>query len=174
LGEIKLKRTILAIAIFIFVTNGISQDEYKEWVQRQNIPRWIYKTFSKKKLNNIYEFSFLLNPFYLRGDFNGDNHADIALLIKEKKTKKLGIAIFHSVINKVTIVGAGNKIGNGGDDLKWLGIWRVHESKKVKQGAETFTPPNLQGEAIYVEKPESASSLIYWDGKKYKWYQQGD
>ncbi len=169
-----MKITILTIIIFIFVANGISQDDYKEWVQQQNIPHWILKTFSEKKLNNTYEFSFLINPFYLRGDFNGDNQADIALLIKEKKTKKLGIAIFHSDINNVVVVGAGNKIGNAGDDLKWLGIWRVRENNKTNQEAKTFDPPNLQGEAIYVESPESASGLIFWNGKSYIWYQQGD
>jgi hypothetical protein len=32
----------------------------------------------------------------------------------------------------------------------------------------------LKGEAILVVKLESSSGLIYWDGKKYQWYQQGD
>jgi hypothetical protein len=28
--------------------------------------------------------------------------------------------------------------------------------------------------AILAEKQESASGLIFWDGKQYRWYQQGD
>jgi hypothetical protein len=30
------------------------------------------------------------------------------------------------------------------------------------------------GEAIMAEKSESASGLIYWDGKRWRWYQLGD
>jgi len=32
----------------------------------------------------------------------------------------------------------------------------------------------LKGSALYVEKSEAASAIIYWTGKEYKWYQQGD
>jgi hypothetical protein len=30
------------------------------------------------------------------------------------------------------------------------------------------------GDAILVSKTEAASALIYWDGKRYGWYQQAD
>ena len=34
--------------------------------------------------------------------------------------------------------------------------------------------PGFHGEVLYVEKPESAGGLIYWDGRSYQWIQWGD
>jgi hypothetical protein len=143
------------------------------WVQLANIPAFAKEVFSEKKLNEKYDFSFHINPFYLRGDFNGDRRSDLAILIKEKKTGKVGIAIFHDGRRDVFIVGAGNAIGNGGDDFKWMNVWSVHQKGKV-QSPEEEKSLQLIGEALSVEKGDSASGLIYWDGKKYKWYQMTD
>jgi hypothetical protein len=44
----------------------------------------------------------------------------------------------------------------------------------VGRGADQKKPPVLRGDALYVEKTESASAIIYWDGSTYRWYQQGD
>ena len=64
-----------------------------------------------------YELSFHMNPSYLRGDLNGDGKTDIAFLMKQRSTGKLGIPIISGATDKVTVVGAGNAIGNGGDDF---------------------------------------------------------
>ena len=34
--------------------------------------------------------------------------------------------------------------------------------------------PHLRGDGLLVGKSEAASSLIYWNGKRYVWFQQGD
>jgi len=44
----------------------------------------------------------------------------------------------------------------------------------VEQGADGKTAPKLPGDALIVNKTESACALIYWDGKRNDWYQQGD
>jgi hypothetical protein len=44
----------------------------------------------------------------------------------------------------------------------------------VGQGTAGKKPPNLRGDAIMVIKTEAAGVLIFWDGKRYAWYQQGD
>jgi len=161
--------------ILVFITSaGFARQDYKDWVQEQNIPRRVSRIFSMKRLDQTYEFSFSINPFYLRGDFNGDAKFDIAVLIKEKYSQKSGIAIFHAGSDEVFLLGAGKKIGAGGDNFDWLGKWMVYEEITVSQGVEETPPPTLLGEAVWVEKPESAGALIYWDGETYQWYQQGD
>jgi hypothetical protein len=148
-------------------------EPFNSWAQKVNIPGLVKDIFAKKKLDDVYEFSFNLNPFYLRGDFNGDKQNDIAILIKEKKTGKMGIAICHYKKSEVFIVGAGHAIGNGGDDFKWMHVWSVYPKSKV-QSPEERTPIQLIGEGLSVEEGESASGLIYWTGKEYKWYQMTD
>ena len=99
---------------------------------------------------------------------------DAAVLVKERSTGKLGIAIFHSTTGKVTILGAGIGIGNGGDDFEWMDSWQVYSKKRAARAAGEISVPRLRGDALLVEKSESASALIYWNGKKYIWSQRGD
>lgn len=150
------------------------QEDYKTWVQLQNVPARVQEVFHTQRLEEKYEIAFHLNPFYLRGDFDGDGRADLSILIRQKGTKKVGIAILHAEKNLLFILGAGKEFGNGGDDFSWMNVWWVYSKQEVHQGADEVSPPMLRGEAVMVEKSESASALIYWDGKKYDWYQQGD
>ena len=48
-----------------------------------------------------------VNPFYLHGDSNGDGRTDTAVLVKNKVSGQLGIAIVHSGAKSAIIVGAG-------------------------------------------------------------------
>jgi hypothetical protein len=121
-----------------------------------------------------YDLSFRMNPSSLEGDFNGDGKKDVAVLVKERSTGKLGIAIVHGTTGKVTILGAGIGIGNGGDDFEWIDSWQVYSKTRAGRAAAETSIPHLRGDALLVEKTEAASALIYWNGKRYAWSQQGD
>ena len=84
------------------------------------IPEPVQRAITNRPLAKKYEVAFRLDPFYLRGDFNGDGKIDVAVLVKQRSTGKLGIAIVHGGTSQVTILGAGNAIGNGGDDFEWM------------------------------------------------------
>ena len=77
-----------------------------------------------------YDLSFHMRPSYLEGDFNGDGKMDAAVLVKERSTGKTGIAIVHGTTGKVTILGAGVGIGNGGDDFEWMDSWQVYSKTR--------------------------------------------
>ena len=115
-----------------------------------------------------------MNPAYLEGDFNGDGNMDVAVLVKERSSGKLGIAIVNGTTGKVTIVGAGIGIGNGGDDFQWMDSWQVYSKTRSAHANGESSIPHLRGDALLVEKSEAASALIYWNGKRYVWSQQGD
>jgi hypothetical protein len=138
-----------------------------------DIPEVINRAAANGLLGKEYELSFHMNPFYLRGDFNGDGKTDIAFLVKQRSTGKLGIAIINGATDKVTVVGAGNAIGNGGDDFEWMDSWQVYSKGRAAEEAEGSVP-HLRGDALLVGKSEAASTLIYWNGKRYLWLQQGD
>jgi predicted lipoprotein with Yx(FWY)xxD motif len=86
--------------------------------QHDDIPEVVRKALAKGSLAKEYEVLFQLKPFYPPGDFNGDGKTDIAVLVKQCSTGKLGIAIIHGETDKVAILGAGTAIGNGGDDFE--------------------------------------------------------
>lgn len=116
-----------------------------------------------------------LNPFYLQADFNGDGAKDIAVLLREKATKKRGILIVHGITSERFVIGAGFPIGNGGDSFSWMDAWYVRPKGPVVRGFSNDTdPPELLGDALYIQKLESSSALIYWTGTDYGWYQRSD
>ena len=128
----------------------------------------------EKQLLRRYQISPHINPFYLHGDFDGDGQTDTALLIKDRSSGKIGIAILHGKTHRIAVVGAGQALGNAGDDFSWMDAWYVFQRGPVRRGADEKAPPKLRGDALMVSKSESASALIYWNGKNYAWYQQGD
>jgi hypothetical protein len=136
-----------------------------------DIPKMIDKAIANESLAKKYELSYRMNPSYLRGDFNGDGKIDVAVLVKERSRGKIGIAIISGANNKVTILGAGTAIGNGGDDFDWMNSWEIYSKGRIANGTSI---PKLRGDALFVSKSEAASALIYWNGKRYVWRQQGD
>jgi hypothetical protein len=52
-----------------------------------------------------------------------------------------------------------------------MDLWQRTRSPR---GAGETTVPRLHGEALLVGKSEATSALIYWNGKRYVWFQQGD
>ena len=139
--------------------------------EHADVPEAVKRAISNGSLVKNYDVSFQLKPFYLQGDFNGDGKADIAILVKKRPTGKVGIAIVHGGSDKVTILGAGTPMGNGGNDFGWMDSWEIYTRERE---ANRTSAPKLHGDALLVSKSESASALIYWDGKRYSWVQQGD
>ncbi len=82
--------------------------------------------------------------------------------------------MLHAGTGETHVLGAGVEVGNGGDDFGWMDFWRIYEKGSGGKGATDETPPALLGDALLVGKSESSSALLFWDGKGYRWYQQGD
>ncbi len=138
-------------------------------VSEYNVPQEV--TRCMKSLGAGYEISGKINPFYLRGDFDGDGKSDYAVLIR--KGNQQGVMICRSVGAKPTVLGAGVEF-NQMKDLNF-NAWQVHpKGRRVEQGVGEGKAPVLIGDAIVIEWEESASALVYWNGKRFVWYQQGD
>ena len=116
--------------------------------------------------------SCYVSPCILRGDFDGDGRVDVAVLVAGRSGKR-GIAVLPAR-GKPAVLGAGHPLGNGGDDFAWMGRWRLYPRGPVGGGVDEAAPPLLRGDALLVEAPEAASGLVYWDGGRFRWYQQGD
>ena len=70
----------------------------------------------------------------------------------------------HTKIITVYIVGAGTRLGNGGDNFDWVDAWHVER------------PGNKVGnfDSIVLEKESSASARVMFVHGKYRWKQLGD
>jgi hypothetical protein len=140
----------------------------------QIMPEVIGKAIANGSLAKAYDISSQIEPSYLQADFTGDGKNDVAVLVKQRASGKPGIAIIHGGTSKPAILGAGVAIGNGGDDFEWMDYWQVYPKGRVTRGSGEKATAHLRGDALLVGKSEAASALIYWNGKRYVWLQQGD
>ena len=115
------------------------------------------------------------NPFYLRGDFDGDGKPDYALAVRSK-TGGTGVLICGGN-GSLFLLGAGISGGSRFSDMeqdRFLAPqWAVYTKQDVTAlGAfQVNVPrpvPTVKGEAIAMIW-EDGISLIYWDGSKFMW-----
>jgi hypothetical protein len=161
---------VFTVATVALLASGVSARE-PTWQELQNLPSWAASILGDQRFASTYALSTRINPYFLQGDFNGDGRLDVAALIEHKRTAQQGIAILHAGSTNPIVVGAGREIGNGGADFSWLDAWSISAREP---GANAKGSPALRGDALLVQKLESASGLIYWDGAAYRWRQQGD
>jgi hypothetical protein len=159
-----------SLVIVLVLWQAPSASAQRNTVSEYNVPLEV--TRCMKSLGTAYEISGKINPFYLRGDFDGDGKPDYAVLIRKDDSQQ-GVMICRSVAAKPTVLGAGAEF-NQMKDLNF-NAWQVHpKGRRVEQGVGEGKAPTLIGDAILIEWEESASALVYWDGKRFIWYQQGD
>ena len=167
-------RRICGIALILaaFVTEGMAQE-----VETENVPNEVLEAVELGQFAKSYALDGSVNPFYLRGDFDGDGKIDYAFRVKSKADSAAGIAVWLSSLHKLVVLGAGVPFKVSGSltsNLDFLNTWQVYGKRPIEQGVESGPPPHLLGEAILAGKRESASGLIYWNGKSFLWYQRGD
>jgi hypothetical protein len=116
-----------------------------------------------------YAVGHTVSPVFLRGDFDGNGKADLAVAVS--RNGKRGIVVCRAAGTPI-VLGAGVAF-NDMADLDFSG-WSMHPRKRaVARGAGVGRPPALAGDALLLEW-ESGSGLVYWNGKRFVWYQQGD
>ena len=165
----------ILIILMIYPLLSFSQDEdYEQFVLSSSLPAEIRTKF-QLHFSEDYLLNKNLNPFYLRGDFNGDQRIDYAISVINKESKKTGIVIFHTLTPEKFLIGGGKKLTNRNiDQIYWSDAWQVYPNGPVEIGVGETEQIALKGDAILSLKVEASSVLFYWTGQEYKVYQQGD
>jgi hypothetical protein len=117
-----------------------------------------------------YEVSRKVTPSYLQGDFDGDGKPDCAVIVTRGRAQ--GVAVCRANGAPPVVLGAGAPF----NDMKDLDFtsWQVHgKNRRVARGFGAGRAPALLGDALLLEW-ESASAIVYWSGRRFLWYQQGD
>ena len=139
---------------------------------KDQLPPWAAERWTSAAEQLQVELSGRINPFFQRGDFDGDGRLDLAVLVQHKANRKVGILILHRN-GKQTLFGAGKTFGNGGDDFEWVDLWWV-EDRGVGQKSHDDRAGKLPGDGLLVAKEGSASALIYFKAGTFHWQQEGD
>lgn len=170
----RLQHIVILAFSLVFRLAWAANNDTADFVALASVPPQALEALNKPTVASQYAISTQLNPFYVQGDFDGDGKLDCAILVRNKASGKLGIAIVHAGKPGVSVLGAGTAFGSGGDDFAWMDAWYVYPRGQVSKGASGAAPPKLKGDGLMLIKTEASSGLAYWTGAQYKWYQQGD
>lgn len=112
------------------------------------------------------------NPYYLRGDFDGDGKPDHAVAVKGSKSQRNGVLICAGS-GKVTLLGGDNPVRPPFSDLPNDNFvapnWEVATRADVLSLRTTNKiVPEPKGESIMMIW-EDGIHYIYWDGNRYRW-----
>ena len=118
-----------------------------------------------------------LNPFYLRGDFDGDKKIDHAIWARSKTDGTAGIIVCAG--NEfVHLLGSGIAGGENFSDMKndnfFPLLWKIATKQEIDELSKLkcYVPdpfPQIDNESIELLYRAGESTIIYWDGKEYKW-----
>lgn len=155
------------IILVIFASLAFGQDEQKV------VPSTV-ESCLQKVLGQV-ELSTTVNPFYLRGDFNGDGRPDYAVTVKGKKSGRLRMLVCTEAKGVFLLGREGDSraFSDMPDDNFFSPNWMVYTRPEVVQLTKynsnvPKTATTQRGEAIAMIW-EDGVSLIYWDGKRFQW-----
>jgi hypothetical protein len=157
------------LVLFLLVFPAIA---FAQLALKDQLPPWAAERWTSAAGQLQVDISGRINPFFQRGDFDGDGRADLAVLVQHKANRKLGILILRRN-GKQTLLGAGHTFANGGDDFEWMDLWWVEDRGAVQQSHDD-PAVKLQGDGLLVGKEGSASALIYFKAGEFHWQQKGD
>ncbi|MFC1595445.1 hypothetical protein ACFL3X_00860 [Gemmatimonadota bacterium] len=131
---------------------------------------------------STYPLNFEINPFYLRGDFNGDGANDLAFWVTEASSGKRGIAIIHSTLDTLWVFGAGHLFQDYGADQIWVDTWYVLPKGTKLNPRRSIPEVGFEEGKEFIFKQEAVSPMmvakssfaIYWHNGRYHYIPVSD
>ncbi|MFC1559202.1 hypothetical protein ACFL39_01290 [Gemmatimonadota bacterium] len=120
-----------------------------------------------------------MNPFYLRGDFNGDGENDVAVWVRDAASETPGVLIIHSTLDTIYVYGAGRPRppGNSPDYTRvWVDAWRVIRPGYVEDhpfgtipeiGVTEGKPFTFERETLEFGHLGKSAFVFYWANGQY-------
>ncbi|MCC3157459.1 hypothetical protein LJ737_09425 [Hymenobacter sp. 15J16-1T3B] len=146
------------------------------------LPAWAEARWQAAGLGRTYSRKAYLQPATQQADFDGDGKTDVAVLVVDRRQRR-GIVVLHQGAAAPAVLGAGHRFGNGGDNFDWLTEWKLYKATSAEATVTTAggdvagtRPVRLRrpGLLILATDEQYSGGLVYWDGRRYTWLQQGD
>lgn len=116
------------------------------------------------------------NPFFMRGDFNGDGGMDVAFWVYNPEDSLKGVAILHSTLDTLYVFGAGHLNPTGRGNYIGGSLWHLLPVGHVESHPLSTIPEAgvVEGEPFTFkrETPEfvvlgKSAFVIYWAEGRY-------
>ncbi|HKR54886.1 MAG TPA: hypothetical protein VJS20_01190 [Gemmatimonadales bacterium] len=117
-----------------------------------DMPAWADSDFRHSPQFSGYDYESL-SPGMALADFDGDGWDDVAIEIKSRDGLQRGLALIHYVDGSVHILGAGQNVGDGKDEIRDWSVFYLRHHKA----------------AIWVSRAFAPGGSLSWDGQVYRW-----
>ncbi len=97
---------LAAAVVYVCVAGGVSESSMKYilYFQEQgaNVPQWFLDRFEETGTDAAYVIAYdVSNPFYLRGDWDGDGRADLAVRVRHRESGATSIAFARRAASSI-------------------------------------------------------------------------
>lgn len=161
-----------AVRFIAFLLMGFFGVELHAEGESRIIPEAVKRCFERKEIRGQVKLGFKINPYYLRGDFDGDGNIDLAISIVGAKSSRIGILVCHASGYVVVLRGDNKPVktfSEMADDNFISGNWTVMEKSDVTRRMNKMKAKyRVLGEAIFMPW-DDGDSMILWDGSKFQW-----
>ncbi len=146
---------LLALVLIIAAPLG-AQDAIS--VNSRGIPHWADSALRHAGVPGRYNLSSGIDPQAQFGDFDGDGFLDVVVAIVPAGSRLRGIAIVHRLSGSVHLVGAGQPLGNGTNEIPPSAGWAIERRWPHR-------------DVVRVDGWGATHGWIAWDGRAYVWVQ---
>jgi hypothetical protein len=150
-----MRNIFLALAFCLICTGPLGAQDL---ANASGIPFWADSALKKVGVPGRYNLSSTVNPTMQFGDFDGDGFLDLAVQIVPAGNRLRGLAIVHRIDRSVHIVGAGQPLGNGKNELPPSAGWAVERRWPYR-------------DVVRVDGWGATHGWIAWNGESYVWVQ---
>ena len=134
-----------------------SEASWPQW------PRWALPLLENEAFQGVYEIDHGVNPFFLNGDWDGDELLDLAVVVRARGTGERGLVVLRQASKQLETFGAGDGASPGGVDWRWFEAWKV---ESVLPAGVAVHPA---GEAMILGSLQEVKGWLFWDGQQWQW-----
>ncbi len=174
---------LVVLSYMILAQQSVGSFQESNWdiLKRTWAPILISKAYQEGLLSEheiVPETS--INPYYVRGDFNGDGENDIAFHAKDQISGNLGLILIHSTLDTVYFFGPisqnhSDKNFFTGEYIRVLRKGAVIRELLYTETGSQFGPPIvLKTEALQAVYFAKSSGVYLWDQNGYRFISQSD
>jgi hypothetical protein len=151
-------KRLLAASVLLLTASALNA----QWLSRMHspLPLWADSALVKAGFWGGYDLSSRVSPEIVFADLDGDGLWDVAASVVDRGGRRRGIVIVHRIDRSVHVVGAGQPVGNGFDQLPSTASWDVGALVGHRAGVRVLD--------------WHTSGWIIWNGQTYVWVQDTD
>ncbi len=146
------------------------------------VPSATEQCLNKVKVGESFEYDLSMNPYYLRGNFDGNKLVDYAILIVGKDSKKTALVIckdsttpfvFGELIKSPTPLSDKENDNFIGSTWDVITLEEVNEKHSVSPDETNKKLVKAKGEVIVFYYEIDGVFYIYWDGNNFRSASEG-